>query len=133
MKEKKHDLKTRLLTSCLVSRWLCSIKTKLQPFTTDNFFSLARLIEDLKRELSSVSLSSVSAPHTGKEHFRFCAPDLHIKIKMLSQTSHTRRGKPQLIILRAFLEVENMTRTLKCEECKFLVVLLSFALIGSIH
>ena len=53
----------RLLTSCLVSRWLCSIKTKLQPFTTDNFFSLARLIEDLKRELSSVSLSSVLAPH----------------------------------------------------------------------
>ena len=52
----------RMLTSCLVSWWLCSIKTKFPPFTTDIFFSLARLIEDLKRVLSSAPLSSVLAP-----------------------------------------------------------------------
>ena len=66
-KKKMWVEKERTLTSCVVSQCLHLTEMRLQsevaarwlPNTADFFFSLTRLIEDLERQLSSVSYDSL--------------------------------------------------------------------------
>ena len=67
LKKKMRVEKERMLTSCVVSQCLHLTEMRLRskvvvcwlPNTADVFFSLARLIEDLERQLSSASYDSL--------------------------------------------------------------------------
>ena len=71
--QKKLESRKRMLTSCVVSQWLhlteirlwSKVAVRWLPNTADFFFSLARLIEDSERQLSSASYDSLQYSYFG--------------------------------------------------------------------
>ena len=89
-KKKMWVEKERTLTSCVVSQCLHLTEMRLQskvavrwlPNTADFFFSLARLIEDLERRLSSASYDSLQYyPYFGALMKRKDTPSCNTVVK----------------------------------------------------
>ena len=90
LKKKMWVEKERTLTSCVVSQCLHLTEMRLQskvavrwlPNTADFFFSLARLIEDLERRLSSASYDSLQYyPYFGALMKRKDTPSCNTVVK----------------------------------------------------